>query len=68
MKLHYKDEKAFSFERYITKLKELFRVLDKDIHEKYSARQQVELMLHGGITSSDVGIISARRMYSPTHT
>ena len=59
MKLHYKDEKAFSFERYITKLKELFRVLDKDTHEKYSPRRQGEFMLHG-ITSTDVGIISAK--------
>jgi hypothetical protein len=59
MKLHYKDEKAFSFEKYITKLKELFRVLDKSIHEQYSEPRQVEFMLHG-ISSSDVGIISAK--------
>ena len=59
MKLHYKDEKAYSFEKYITKLKELFRVLDKDPNEKYSGPRQVEFMLHG-ITSSDVGIISAK--------
>ena len=59
MKLHYKDKKAFSFERYITKLKELFRMLDKDTHEKYSEPRQVKFMLHG-ISSSDVGIISAK--------
>ena len=47
VKLHYKDEKVFSFEKYITKLKELFRLLDKDTHEKSSGPQQVEFMLHG---------------------
>jgi hypothetical protein len=59
MKVHYKDDKAFSFERYITRLKELFRVLNKDTNEKYSEPRQVEFVLHG-ISSSDVGIISAK--------
>jgi hypothetical protein len=61
MKLRFKDEKAFSFERYITMLKELFRVLDKDSHdEKYSKPGSVEFMLQHGISSSDVGITSVK--------
>jgi hypothetical protein len=42
LKLHYKDEKVFPFEKYVTKLKEQFRVLEKDKHASYSGSRQVE--------------------------
>jgi hypothetical protein len=32
-RLHYKDEKSYPFERYITKLKENFFILAKDADE-----------------------------------
>ena len=41
-RLHYKDEKVFPFEKYVTKLKDQFRVVEKDKHEKYSESRQVE--------------------------
>jgi hypothetical protein len=40
----YKDEKVFSFEKFIAKLKESFNMLGKDKHEDLTGRQPVELM------------------------
>jgi hypothetical protein len=59
MKLHYKDEKVFQFEKYVTKLKEQFRVLEKDKHERYSESRQVETLLRG-MNTTDPGIVAAK--------
>ena len=59
VKLHYKDEKVFPFEKYVTKLKEQFRVLEKDRNEKYSESRQVETLLRG-MNTTDPGIVAAK--------
>ena len=58
-RLHYKDEKVFPFEKYITKLKENFYVLEKDKHEDLTGKQRVDTLLRG-IRSTDPGIMSAK--------
>ena len=58
-RLHYKDEKVFPFEKYVTKLKENFSVLEKDKHEGLTGKQQVDVLLRG-IKSTDPGIASAK--------
>ncbi|KAI2495964.1 hypothetical protein MHU86_18531 [Fragilaria crotonensis] len=58
-RLHYKDEKIFPFEKYVTKLKETFFVLEKDKHEELTGKQQVDILLRG-IRSTDTGITSAK--------
>ena len=66
MRLHYKDEKVFPFEKYVTKLKENFRVLEKDKSERRTEKQQVHTMLHGRNTS-DVGIKAAKTTVFHSH-
>lgn len=58
-RLHYKDEKSFPFERYVTKLKENFYILGKDKDEALTGRQQVDIMLKG-IKSLDATIVAAK--------
>ena len=58
-RLHYKDEKAFPFERFVTKLKENFFILCKDKDEALTGKQQVDIMLKG-IKSTDASIIAAK--------
>ena len=59
LKLHYKEEKTFPFEKYVTKLKEQFRVLEKDKHENYSEARQVDTLLRG-MNTNDPGIVAAK--------
>ncbi len=56
--LHYKDEKVFPFEKYFIKLKEQFRVLEKDRFASYLGLQQVETLLRG-MNTTDAGIEAA---------
>jgi hypothetical protein len=56
-RLHYKDEKVFPCEKFITKLKENFNVLEKDKHEDLSGRQRVNLMTKA-ICSTDPRILA----------
>ena len=58
-RLHYKDEKSFPFERYVTKLKENFYILGKDKDEALTGKQQVDIMLKG-IKSLDATIVAAK--------
>jgi hypothetical protein len=58
-RLHYKDEKVFPFEKYVTKLKENFYVLSKDKSEELTEKQMVDIMTRG-IVSTDPSIVSAR--------
>jgi hypothetical protein len=58
-RLHYKDEKSYPFERYITKLKENFFILAKDTDEALTGKQKVEKMMNG-LRSTDTNIVSAR--------
>jgi hypothetical protein len=58
-RLHYKDEKSYPFERYITKLKENFFILTKDPDETLTGKQKVEKMMNG-LRSTDTNIVSAR--------
>jgi len=58
-RLHYKDEKVFPFERYVTKLKENFYILSKDKSEALTGKQQVDCLMRG-IRSSDTSITSAK--------
>jgi hypothetical protein len=58
-RLHYKDEKSYPFERYITKLKDNFFILAKDPDEALTGKQKVEKMMNG-LRSTDTNIISAR--------
>lgn len=58
-RLHYKDEKVFPFEKYVTKLKENFYVLEKDKSESLTGKQRVDVLLRG-IRSTDTSIVSAR--------
>jgi hypothetical protein len=51
-RLHYKDEKVFPFEKFITKLKENF-------HEELTDKQMVDKLLLG-IRSTDTSIASAK--------
>jgi hypothetical protein len=59
LKLHYKDEKVFPFEKDITKLKEQFQVLEKDRHASYLGSRQVETLLRG-MNTTDAGIEAAK--------
>ena len=43
--LHYKNEKAMSFETFSSKMQQAFQVLNKDPSEKLSAHQQVEQLI-----------------------
>ena len=56
-RLHYKDEKVFPFEKFITKLKENFNVLEKDKHENLSGRQRVNLVTKV-IRSTDARVLA----------
>jgi hypothetical protein len=58
-RLHYKDEKAFPFERFVTKLKENFFILNKDKDEALTGKQQVDVMMKG-IKSTDASIVAAK--------
>ena len=58
-RLHYKDGKVFPFEKYVTKLKENFYVLEKDKSESLTGKQRVDVLLRG-IRSTDTSIVSAR--------
>ena len=58
-RLHYKDEKVYPFERYVTKLKENFFILAKDKDEALTSKQQVEVLMRG-IKSSDASIVAAK--------
>jgi hypothetical protein len=58
-RLHYKDEKAFPFERFVTKLKENFFILCKDKDEALTGKQQVDVMMKG-IKSTDASIVAAK--------
>jgi hypothetical protein len=58
-RLHYKDEKVFPFERYVTKLKENFFILSKDKDEELTGKQKVDVMMKG-IKSSDASIVAAK--------
>ena len=59
LRLHYKDEKVFPYKKYVTKLKENFRVLEKDPNERVTGSQQVHTMLHG-MNTIDVGVEAAK--------
>ena len=59
LRLHYKDEKVIPYEKYVTKLKENFRVLEKDPNERVTGSQQVHTMLHG-MNTTDVGVEAAK--------
>ena len=43
--MHYKDEEVFSFEKYVTQLKENFHVLEKGKNENLTGKQQVDAYL-----------------------
>lgn len=58
-RLHYKDEKVYPFERYVTKLKENFFVLAKDKDENLTNKQRVDVLMRG-IKSSDASIVAAK--------
>jgi hypothetical protein len=59
LRFHYKDKKVFPFKKYVTRLKEQFRVLKKDKHASYSELQQVEALLCG-MNKTDAGIKAAK--------
>ena len=59
LKLHYKDEKVFPFEKYVTRLKEQFGVLEKDKRASYSESREVETLLCG-MNTTDAGIEAAK--------
>ncbi|KAI2501061.1 hypothetical protein MHU86_13415 [Fragilaria crotonensis] len=61
-RLHYKDEKIFPFEKYVTKLKENFFVLEKDKHEELTAiGQQTPLRKrHGNQRSTRWPVVRVR--------
>jgi hypothetical protein len=58
-RLHYKDEKVYPFERYVTKLEENFFILSKDKDENLTERQRVHI-LTTGIRSTDPSIVAAK--------
>jgi hypothetical protein len=59
-RLHYtKDEKAFPFKRFVTKLKEHFFILNKDKDEALTGKQQVDVMMKG-IKLTDTSIVAAK--------
>lgn len=45
--LHYKNEVAFTFETYSSKLQRCFQVLARDPDQAYSSRQEVEKLVEG---------------------
>ncbi len=57
--MHYKDEKVFPFEKFVTKLKENFHVLSKDKNKELTNKQMVDKLLLG-ICSTDTSIASAK--------
>ena len=57
--MHYKDEKVFLFEKFVTKLKENFHVLLKDKNKELTDKQMVDKLLQG-IRSTDKSIASAK--------
>jgi hypothetical protein len=65
-RLHYKDEKVFPFERYVTKLKESFFVLAKDKDENLTDKQRVDVLMRG-IRSSDASIVAAKTSVFKDH-
>ena len=67
MRLHYKEEKVFPFEKYVTKLKENFRVLEKDKSERRTEKQQVHTIMLHGMNTSDVGIEAAKTTVFRSH-
>ena len=44
--LHYKNERALTFEKYTEKITRAFAILNKDRDERLSSRQQVEALLN----------------------
>jgi hypothetical protein len=58
-RLHYRDEKVFPFEKFVTKLKENFHVLSKDKNEELTDKQMVDKLLLG-IRLTDTSIASAK--------
>ena len=58
-RLHYKDEKVYPFERYVTKLKENFYILAKDKDENLTDKQRVDILMKG-IKSTDASVIAAK--------
>jgi hypothetical protein len=58
-RLHYKDEIAFPFEKFVTKLKENFHELSKDKTKALTEKQMVDKMLPG-VRSTDTSIASAK--------
>ena len=58
-RLHYKDEKAFPFERYVTRLKENFFILAKYKDENLTDKQRVDVLMKG-IKSTDPSIVAAK--------
>ena len=59
LRLRYEDEKVSTNEKYVTKLKENFRVLKKDSSERMTGSQQVDTMLHG-MNTTDAGVEAAK--------
>jgi hypothetical protein len=58
-RLHYKEEKAFPFERYVTRLKDNFFILAKDKDENVTHKQRVDVLMKG-IKSTDPSIVAAK--------
>ncbi len=58
-RLHYKDEKVFPFERYVTKLKENFFILSKDKDEHLTNKQRVDILMKS-IKSTDGSVVAAK--------
>ena len=44
-RLHYKDKKVFSFEKFVTKRKKKFHVLSKDKNKELTKKQMVDKLL-----------------------
>jgi hypothetical protein len=67
-RLHYKDEKSFLFQQFVTKLKENFFILNKDNDEALTGKQQVDVMMKG-IKLTDTSIVAAKTdVYKDYHT
>ena len=64
--LHYKNETAFSFEHYITRMTELFRDLE-DAGEPRTERMKVQMMLQG-IKSTNAEVIAAKTLVRSQHS
>ncbi len=57
--LHYKDEKVFPFEKFVTKLKENFHVWSKDKSKALTEKKIIDKMLLG-VRSKDASIASTK--------